>query len=119
MGDALNGSVLDPSAAGIEVKLLTGDFTLYSLTVRAEVECDDPSTEHVALDYSWVNSDGSIQLWISQRTHDEPGAPTYCGTAGPSSGSDGYYFTVSANYAYPMYYDDTPEGDDVAHRVRP
>ena len=120
LGDVIQGTSLDPAAAGITPKLLGPQFQLIRLSLWAEGECDEQGGATVGrpvLESSWRHTESGATVSISQRILTEPVANVRYETSA-SVVSDGYLFTVNAWNNY-YFYEDTPVSDDAADILPP
>lgn len=100
----LAGSTVDLSRAGFVLTALGEGYTLRSLTVRGESDCDAngvPTGESVVVvDTAWLHEASGIEVYVSQR----PAADPVANLVSPYNGqvwANGYTFTTWAN-AYPI-----------------
>ncbi|GAB4331370.1 MAG: hypothetical protein Kow0010_16740 [Dehalococcoidia bacterium] len=112
------GSVIDPSAAGLAMKLLGPGFELQSIALRGEGECDDsgqPSNVVAVLDTSWVHPATGVMVWVSQRP--SPEVANYRDQYSAMVWADGYLFQLSAGggYFYPLEEPVAIDGDAATH----
>lgn len=99
------GSVVDPAAAGLVMKLLGPGFELQSIGLRGEGECDEsglPANVVAVLDTSWIHSATGVMVWVSQRQ--SPEVANYRDQYSAMVWADGYAFQISAGggYYYPL-----------------
>ena len=111
----VSGSTIDPSGAGFQMNLLKSGFSLRSISVRGEGECDDKGVAkdpHVAVDSMWLHEGTQLDVSLSQRVLIKPRASVRVpGYAVFSAG--GYLYTASANSNL-MYYGGGPIPAEIA-----
>jgi hypothetical protein len=102
----VDGNVIDPGLLGLSMNLLGDGYTLQSISIRSEGECDENGNvidSHPVVDSTWLHEETGFQVYVSQRLADEPtsnvkenGYATFW--------ADGYAYSVSVNayYAYDM-----------------
>lgn len=91
------GSVIDPSAAGISMKLLGPGFVLQSIALRGEGECDKDglATDVIAvLETGWVHTATGVTVMLTQRP--SPEVANYLDEYTAMVWADGYLFQLSA-----------------------
>ncbi|MCA9830272.1 MAG: hypothetical protein R3B97_11730 [Dehalococcoidia bacterium] len=100
----LAGSAIDLSKAGFALTPLGEGYSLRSISVRSESECDESGAPvgepAVVVDTAWVHRTTGIEAYVSQRTAAEPVANLHT----PYNGqvwADGYSYAVWVN-AYPV-----------------
>ncbi|MGE5597722.1 MAG: hypothetical protein ACM3S1_16985 [Hyphomicrobiales bacterium] len=116
LGDVFDGSAIDPSKLGFAPHLPGAGFTLESVSLRAEGECDDQGRAKdgvLVLDTRWRHDETGLGAWLSQRVSPDPVSNTLMpGQA--TFWADGYAYTAGVEIYYAMPVDKGVAIDDVA-----
>ncbi len=108
------GSTIDPSAAGIAMRLLGSGFQIQSVALRGEGECDEngnATNVKPVLDTGWIHTATGVEVYVTQRPSQQ--VANYLDSYSAMVWADGYLFQLwaSGGYFWPLM-----EGDDAAVR---
>ncbi len=98
----LNGGKVDPSLGGFPMRLLSGDFTVAGLSIRAERTCYDatnPDRVVRSLDTTWLHGPSNLGVFVSQSEQPEPGPNVLTGNYA-QFWADGFAFSVGIQFHF-------------------
>lgn len=111
IGDIFSNGAIDPAKAGFVMNTPGAGFTLQSVSLRSEGECDSSgraTSGTLVLDTYWRHDETGIGAWVSQFVSPEQRANTMS-DSNAGFWFDGYYYTVGVD-SYYYIADDTTGG---------
>lgn len=112
IGDLFSNGMIDPAKAGFVMNVPGAGFSLQSISLRSEGECDSSgraTSGTLVLDTYWRHDATGIGAWVSQSVSSDQ-RPNMMGDSYASFWLDGYYYTLGVDSYYYLAADGTGGG---------
>lgn len=109
IGDLFSNGMIDPAKAGFVMNVPGAGFSLQSISLRSEGECDSngqATSGTLVLDTYWRHDATGIGAWVSQSVSPDQ-RPNTMADSYASFWLDGYYYTLGVDSYYYFAADDT------------